>query len=146
MRSSQATLRDALLLLVDDNPDGILARKSVLETLGYRIVTANSGEEALKHVEAECFDLLVTDFKMESMDGLQLIAELRKREFGKPIVLLSGFADTLGLTPASTGADAVLQKSANEINTLVRTISRLLNPRKPAQRAGKASARARSGY
>jgi FixJ family two-component response regulator len=74
---------------------------------------------------------------MQPMDGLQLIAELRNRQFDKPIVLLSGFTDTLGLTPESTGADAVLQKSANEVNNLVRTVQRLLNPKKPAQRASK---------
>lgn len=143
MRSALSNSRHALLLLVDDNPDGILARKSVLETLGYRIVPANSGDEALKHVGNECFDLVVTDFKMEPMDGLQLIAELRKREFAKPIILLSGFTETLGLTPESTGADAVLQKSANEINNLVRTVGRLLNPRKPVQRAGRTASKAR---
>jgi CheY-like chemotaxis protein len=143
MRSAHSNPRHALILLVDDNPDGILARQSVLEELGYRVVAAGSGSDALGKVERETFDLVVTDYKMQPMDGLQLIGELRKREFLKPIVLLSGFTDTLGLTPQSTGADAVLQKSANEITSLVRCVGRLLNPRKPAQRVGKAKAVAR---
>lgn len=143
MRTAHGTTSPALLLLIDDNPDGILARKSVLEALGYTVLTAPSGPDALLRVAESSFDLVVTDFKMEPMDGLQLIAELRKRNFTKPIVLLSGFADTLGLTPAATGADAVLQKSASEINNLVRTVARLLNPRKPAQRAGKSPVRTR---
>jgi CheY-like chemotaxis protein len=143
MRSAHSTPRHALILLVDDNPDGILARQSVLEELGYRVIAAGSGTDALKHVATECFDLVVTDYKMQPMDGLELIAELRKQNFGKPIILLSGFADTLGLTPQSTGADVVLQKSANEIAMLVRSTTRLLNPKKPAQSANKTSTKAR---
>lgn len=141
MRSVLSIPSHASILLVDDNSDGVLARKAVLETLGYRVTPAHSGGEALRHFENECFDLAVTDFKMEAMDGLQLIAEMRKRGFAKPIILLSGFSEKLGLTPASTGADVVLQKSANEVNALVRAVGRLLNPKKPAQRAGKLPAK-----
>jgi CheY-like chemotaxis protein len=139
MRSTHSNPRQPLILLVDDNQDGILARQSVLEEVGYRVATASSGPEALKRVESENFDLVVTDFKMEPMDGLTLISELRVRNFTNPIILLSGFTDTLGLKPDSTGADAVLQKSANEITTLVRCANRLLNPKKPPQRVGRAA-------
>jgi CheY-like chemotaxis protein len=109
----------------------------VLEELGYRVTTACDGDDALKHVESECFDLVITDYRMFPMDGLELISELRKREFAKPIILLSGFADALGLKPESTGADVVLQKSANEITNLVRHTKALLNPKKPVQRVGR---------
>jgi hypothetical protein len=43
-----------------------------------------------------------------------------------PIVLLSGFSEALGLAEASTGADVVLQKSANEVTHLIRAVNRLL--------------------
>lgn len=67
------------------------------------------------------------------MDGLELIANLRKGEFRNPIILLTGFAESLGLREESTGANAVIQKSANEVTHLVRSIKRLLaTPRKPA--------------
>jgi len=49
-------------------------------------------------------------------------------------VLVSGFVDTLGMNEASTGADAVIQKSANEVTHLVRAVSRLLR-RKPAKKS-----------
>ena len=48
------------------------------------------------------FDLVVTDYKMPHMDGLELIASLRKREPDLPIVLISGFVDTLGLNEENT--------------------------------------------
>jgi CheY-like chemotaxis protein len=116
--------------LVDDNANGLAARRTVLEELGYRIVTASSGTEALEHFAAHKFDLVVTDYKMPRMDGLELISRLRKQSPNLPVVLISGFVDALGMNEASTGADVVIQKSANEVSHMVRSISRLLR-RKP---------------
>jgi CheY-like chemotaxis protein len=128
------------ILLVDDNTDGILARRSVLEELGYNVVPAGCGSEALKLADKESFDLVITDYKMSPVNGLELIKKLRESGFAKPIILLTGFADNLGLKPETTGADVVLQKSANEVVSLVRHTKRLLSaPRKPP-----ASLRARS--
>ncbi|HEY7211614.1 MAG TPA: response regulator [Bryobacteraceae bacterium] len=120
------------ILLVDDNTDGMLARRSVLEELGYHVIPAGCGSEALKLVEKESFDLVITDYKMSPVNGLELIKKLRENSFDRPIILLTGFADNLGLRPETTGADVVIQKSANEVVTLVRHTKRLLNiPRKP---------------
>ncbi|HEY7306647.1 MAG TPA: response regulator [Bryobacteraceae bacterium] len=135
MRSafSSRTQLPAIILLVDDNRDGLIARRSVLEEVGYKVVPASSGSDALKSFEEQNFDLIITDYKMSPMNGLDLISKLRERKFEKPIILLTGFADTLGLRPETTGADVVLQKNANEISNLVRQAKRLLSPvRKPA--------------
>lgn len=125
----------ALILLVDDNKDGIIARRSVLEELGYQVVTAGCGSDALHLVEERSLDLVVTDYRMEPMDGLELIALLRQRGFKNPIILLSGFAESLGMRSENTGADVVIQKSANEVANLVRQTKRLLTPKKPAGQA-----------
>ena len=129
--SSLRASTPALILLVDDNRDGVMARRSVLEELGYRVVTAGCGSDALKSIEEGDFDLVITDYRMSPIDGLDLIAKLRKKEFRNPIILLTGFAETLGLRPENTGADVVIMKSANEVSNLVRHTKRLLNPRKP---------------
>lgn len=123
----------AVILLVDDNRDGVLARRSLLEELGYKVVPACCGSDALKLVEQQNFDLVITDYKMSPVDGMQLIAQLRARDFQKPIILLTGFADSLGLNAKNTGADVVVQKSANEVANLLRHTKRLLSPpKKPA--------------
>jgi CheY-like chemotaxis protein len=127
------------ILLVDDNANGLKARKMVLEELGYKIVTASNGQDALAQFLPKVFCLVVTDYKMPRMDGLQLIAHLREQEPELPIILISGFADTLGLNEENTRADVVIQKCANEVSHLVRAVSRLLRPkaaRKPARSAG----------
>jgi len=124
---------------VDDNANGLSARRSVLEELGHRISTASSGADALEQFGRHKFDLVVTDFRMPRMDGLELIVRLRKLAPELPIILISGYVDALGLSEASTGADVVIQKSANEVGHLVRSVGRLLRRKKPptAERAVK---------
>ena len=121
------------ILLVDDNESGLAARKAVLEELGYSITTAVSPGEALGYFAAGSFALVVTDFKLPDMNGVELIAAVRRIEPGLLVVLISGFAEVMGMTEASTGANAVIQKSSTEVTQLVRTVNRLLK-RKPAKR------------
>jgi|SRR5580698_5974747 CheY-like chemotaxis protein len=124
---------NARILLVDDNSQGLKARKSVLEELGHRIATATNGTDALEQFAHIKFDLVVTDFKMPRMDGCELIKRLRSQAPDLPIILLSGFVDSMGLNEEGTGADVVIQKSANEVGHLVRAVNRLLK-RKPSKK------------
>jgi len=121
------------ILLVDDNKLGLSARKCVLEELGHRIATAANGVDAMEQFANAKFDLVVTDYKMPRMDGLELIAGLRKTSPELPVILISGFVDSLGLSEENTGADVVIQKSANEVSHLVRSVARLLR-RKPVKK------------
>jgi CheY-like chemotaxis protein len=115
------------ILLVDDNRQGLIARRSLLQELGYRICTAASGEEALELFSKQKFDLVVTDYKMPRMDGIELIRRIRSVHAGARIILLSGFVEPLGLCEETTGADLVISKSAGEVAHLTRAVKRLLN-------------------
>jgi CheY-like chemotaxis protein len=114
------------ILLVDDNSLGLTARRSVLQELGHRVLTASAAADALELCAKQTFDVVVTDYKMPKMNGIEFIARLRKLHPATSVILISGFADTLGLDEASTGADVVLQKSANEVAQLIRAVNRLL--------------------
>jgi len=122
----------AHLLLVDDNKDGLLVRKALLEEQGFLITTAMNGEEAMEALSKGKFDLMITDFKMPKMDGIELIRRVRPLQPDLSIILISGFADALGLDEKSTGADVVINKGAHEIANLMRSVSRML-----ARRAGR---------
>lgn len=137
MRSapSYRAVTPASILLVDDNSDGVLARRSLLEELGYKVVSAGCGSDALQLVERENFDLVITDYRMSPVNGVELITQLRARNFRNPIILLTGFADSLGLAIENTGADVVVQKSANEVANLLRHTKRLLSPPKKPVRS-----------
>ncbi|HLY17983.1 MAG TPA: response regulator [Bryobacteraceae bacterium] len=125
------------ILLVDDNRQGLIARKSLLQELGCNISTATNADEALDLVNSRKFDVVVTDYKMPRMDGIELIKRIRGVEPGARIILLSGFVEPLGLTEQTTGADVVIAKSAGEVGQLTRSVKRLLTQpaRKPAASA-----------
>lgn len=105
---------------------GLAARRSVLEELGHQVLTSGTGAEALELCGKHGFDVVVTDYKMPKMNGVELIGRLRKLHPALSVILISGFTDTLGLDEANTGADIVLQKSNNEVSQLVRAVNRLL--------------------
>jgi CheY-like chemotaxis protein len=115
------------ILLVDDNRDGLLVRRSLLEEIGCCVQIALNGEEGLKLFQSGKFDVVVTDYRMPRMNGGELIQRIRALEPDARIILLSGFVEPLGLTEQNTGADAVLTKSANEPAQLLRTVKRLVN-------------------
>jgi len=143
-----ALQRTVEILLVDDNRQGLIARRSLLQELGYRVTTATSGDEALALYPKHTFDLVVTDYKMPRMNGDELIKRIRSMDAGARIILLSGFVEPLGLSEQTTGADVVIAKSAGEVGHLTRSVKRLLAQpvRKPAASAdapsrGKAQAK-----
>lgn len=114
------------ILLIDDNRHGLLARKGVLEGEGYHVTACESAEEALSRFASESFDLMVTDYRMPNMNGMELIQAIRMQHPHLPIILVSGMVDVLGLNEQNTGADAVIAKNAAEVQSMVRTVSRLI--------------------
>lgn len=127
----------ARILLVDDNPHGLLARRMILQESGYGVETALSGEEAWEIFQKSHFDVVVTDYRMGGMDGLQLISLIRGSESPVRIIMLSGFVACLGMTRESTGADEVLTKSNKEVPELLRAVKRLAQS-PPRRRPGSA--------
>lgn len=140
-RTNAASTR---LLLVDDHPGGLAARTSVLGELGFVITTAVSAESALEKFKAEPFPLVVTDYKLPGMTGVDLIAAIRLMHLDTRIVLISGFVDALGLTEENTQADVVISKTSNEVSTLIRAVQRLMRraaSKKPSSAAKPPAAR-----
>jgi len=140
MTNSSAHNLNGRILLVDDNAMGLAARRSVLEELGHKVVTCGAPQDALELCGKQRFDVAVTDYKMPKMNGLEFIGRLKKQHPGVSVILISGFADTLGLTEANTGADVVMQKSAHEVSLLIRSVNRLLRQQKPAKKAAASQA------
>jgi CheY-like chemotaxis protein len=123
------------ILLVDDNTHGLIARSMILQELGHTVASAESGEEGWELFQKTHFDLVVTDYRMGKMDGLELIRLIRASESPARIILLSGFVGCLGMSHAATGADDVIAKSNKEVPELLRAVRKLAhNP--PRRKVG----------
>ena len=82
------------MLLVDDEPIVRMSTADMLTDLGYGVIEAASGEEALLLLERELqFDMLVTDHLMPGITGADLIAAVRDRRPGMSALIITGFAN-----------------------------------------------------
>src|SRR5262249_16683454 len=87
----------ARLLFVDDDFLIGLSPASLLEDLGHTVIRVGSGADALAVlVGGNAVDLMITDYAMPGMTGLQLAEEARKLRPGLPILLATGYADLPG--------------------------------------------------
>lgn len=84
------------VLFVDDHE--VLARLSceILEMQGYRAVCAYNAAEALDKFEKEKFDILVTDFRMDGMNGLELARKIHARSPQTPVIIVTGYGPIEG--------------------------------------------------
>ena len=117
----------AKILLIDDCRNGLLVRTALLEDMGCHVEMACNGEEGLKLFDRHHFDVVVTDYRMPGMTGLEVIGRIRERDPQARIILVSTMAEPLGLNEENTGADAVIAKSSSEPANLQRWVKRLLN-------------------
>jgi len=117
----------AHILLVDDNSDGLLVRRIMLEEAGYSVVTARHAEQALERFSKSAFDVVVTDYRMPGMNGIELISRMRALDPNVRVVLISGLVEILGLNEENTGANAVVAKNSAEPAHLLRWVKRLAN-------------------
>jgi len=81
----------ARVLLVDDEPDNLVALSAVLEPLGRELVSAASGEEALRLLLREEFALILLDVRMPGLDGFETAALIKQRERSRhlPIIFVT---------------------------------------------------------
>lgn len=81
--------RSARLLLVDDDPGLLKLLGMRLSSEGFQIITADSGSEALRLLTKEAVSLVISDLRMDEMDGLALFSEIQKQHPGLPVIILT---------------------------------------------------------
>jgi two-component system response regulator RegX3 len=127
------------ILLVDDNPNGLTARSMILEEQGFSVTTAANAEDAWEIFRQGRFDIVVTDYRLEGMNGGDLIRLIRNEASPTRVILLSGFIGVLGLNEENTGADELILKSNKEVPELLRAVRKLAQAprRRPPSAADK---------
>ncbi len=105
------------ILVVDDEKHVLVLFSRILQKEGYEVECASSGSEAIEKLAKSSFDLVVTDLKMNGVDGLDLIRKGKTVNRALPFILISGYgtAQTAG-TAAREGADVYLMKPIDIID------------------------------
>ena len=119
------------VLLVDDEPTLVHMTMQMLARLGYNVSIASDGLEALNILESgdQHFDLLITDLNMPGLTGDKLAVHVRDAYPGLPILLCTGYSESLTRENAATmGISAVLPKPV-DMRRLALTAYRLTNPK-----------------
>jgi two-component system, NtrC family, response regulator AlgB len=82
----------ARLLIVDDEKNIRANLASFFESIGHEVQTAESGRQARAMIEAAPFELVLTDFRMAELNGLELLAEIKKRRRETLVILMTAYA------------------------------------------------------
>ena len=77
------------ILIVDDEKNYPLVLSAILEEEGFETFAANSGREALEILENTDIDLVLTDMKMPTMDGIELLDKIKARDQDLPVIMMT---------------------------------------------------------
>jgi CheY-like chemotaxis protein len=121
--NTQARSQAAFILCVDDETTGLSVRKMILESQGYRVVTAENGPDGLAIFSAEPIDLVVLDYRMPGMNGDVVAERMKHLKPFIPILMLSAYVDLPNETLALV--DRYLTKGEGPL-TMLKAVAELL--------------------
>jgi CheY-like chemotaxis protein len=127
------------ILLVDDVPDLAQAMEMMLTKLGHTVVVSSDGKDAVARFTPEAFDLVITDYSMPRMNGVELAEILKRRSPGQRILMVTAYTFTIAAYDGRPlPVDAILRKPFHprEFND---TLAELFSPKqvqaKPVQQS-----------
>jgi signal transduction histidine kinase/CheY-like chemotaxis protein len=103
------------VLIVDDQPAFLdMAKKLMEKDGGIDVRTSSSAEEALEILKKSSFDVIISDYEMQGMDGLEFLRTLREHGNDVPVIIYaSQYKDSAALSAIRSGAEFLFQKSAD---------------------------------
>jgi DNA-binding response OmpR family regulator len=124
--------RSPTILLLEDNPVLLTAMCEALEDQGYEVVGVGSSREALDLARAQAFDLVVTDIRMEGMDGLEALERMKEMQPKIHSMVVTGYSSEAdSLRAIRLGAEDYLQKPFSLADFTQRVGRLLLHPSNP---------------
>ncbi|MDO8959101.1 MAG: sigma-54 dependent transcriptional regulator [Rhodocyclaceae bacterium] len=121
--------KNAMNILVVEDDDALRdALLITLEAAGYRVTGADGGPAALAQLDRQAFHMVISDLRMSPMDGLQLLAEIRTRKPGLPVLLMTAFGDVDRAVAAMKGGACDFMLKPFEPRALLDQIERYAIP------------------
>ena len=117
------------ILVVDDNPEAREMLGALLSALGVeKVLEVPSAEEALEVLGREAFALIISDYRLEGMDGVQFLDRVRKSGDRTPVILISGAPEQLAMVRAARQDRVDVFPKPFRIAELTGAMDRLLAP------------------
>lgn len=123
-------MKQLQLLIIDDEPRIVKFLQVKLKTLGYEVLTASNGKDALELIQAQEPDLVILDVLMPVMDGFETLKQLRSFS-SVPVIMLSAKGANIDkIKGLRLGADDYLAKpfSPDELIARIEAVRRRLSP------------------
>lgn len=92
LRTIEEVLKAGLILIVDDRAADRETLKAILEDRGYRVATAKDGEEAVKRIKKDGFDVCFVDIVMPMMDGVEVLRKIKEIKPDIPVIMMTGYS------------------------------------------------------
>jgi two-component system response regulator FlrC len=124
------------ILVVEDDDSLRDALLVTLEAAGHHALGADGGAAALALIAREVFNMVVSDLRMAPMDGLELLAEIRARKPGLPVLLMTAFGDVDKAVAAMRGGACDFMLKPFEPRALIEQIARYAQPPRAESAAG----------
>lgn len=116
------------ILVVDDEENIREIISEFLQTLGYQVVEASNGEEAIRACSKVEFDMVISDIRMPKMNGLKLLKSLKTYRPELPVILMTGYQPSKSQEASlTTKADGYLLKPFS-LKSLRQAILKILKP------------------
>lgn len=118
------------ILVVDDIADNLLLLQTILESEGYQVELANSGQAALNKIKTAPPDLVLLDVMMPEMNGFQVTQQVRQDPSLPfiPILLVTGYTEPTPAEGYDVGADGFIRKPI-DFDELLNRIRSILQPK-----------------
>lgn len=118
------------ILIVDDEPSIREALQIFFEDRGYSVSRAENGAEALSYIEKEDFDLVLSDIRMDKLDGIDLIKRMAYYNEKTPVVLITAYPEVKSAIEALRHGAAEYIIKPFEMKELERKISAIISDRR----------------
>lgn len=115
------------IFVVDDEEALRTVLGSELEGEGYAVQMAGDGDEAIKILEKDTFDLILLDIKMPTVDGFEVLKFVKQHQPATKVIMLTGFADLKNaIESKKLGAEDFVSKPYDLVDLLT-TVERVLS-------------------
>ena len=134
------------VLVVDDEQQVFTLLTGLLKKEGLKAIAANEGSVALKMIRTEMPDMMLVDFKMPGMDGMELLEKAKAVDPELPVVMITGYADISGAVEAiKAGAHDYMSKPFNN-HEVIRVVHRALAERDLKRKLSHLSSQLQENY